>query len=479
MIEQLNDRQFLLAQLPVFREQVERLLAPRRGRGRRDQAGADGEPPLDAADVGQAVERLDALQSALETSPSGAPTRRRGATDEQREPYLPEDPLISLMQSVLDAYFDERQPDAVQARVAGGSARRRGRPVVAEDQVLADMAPTSTSSSRRLFKKFQYTDPGWLGSAFAHAIRRLRDKHPFNRAPARTVTLPQRTRLVMVGDWGSGIPRAQTVARHMRTHIEQGVADQREVHVIHLGDVYYSGWSREYKKRFLPYWPVRVDEADTITSWCLNANHDMYSGGHGYFETLLADPRFRRHEGSSWFTLQHPDWTIVGLDTAWDEQGLHDPRTTTGLADPQAEHLHELTKQGAPPLVLLSHHQLFSAWEDPGPYLRLRLSDDVLDPGHVKAWFWAHEHRAVAYEPFGPLPFGRCIGHGGVPVWASGQPRAANGRPAVTWRETGVVTHGVERFAKFGFAVADLDGPGLRVRYFDEDDACSFDEVIS
>ena len=41
------------------------------------------------------------------------------------------------------------------------------------------------------------------------------------------------------------------------------IADGRQVHAIHLGDVYYSGFAREYKNRFLRYWPVREDEADT------------------------------------------------------------------------------------------------------------------------------------------------------------------------------------------------------------------------
>ena len=43
----------------------------------------------------------------------------------------------------------------------------------------------------------------------------------------------------------------------------------------------------------LDLWPVTADQAGAgVTSWSLNGNHDMYSGGFGYFQTLLADPRF-------------------------------------------------------------------------------------------------------------------------------------------------------------------------------------------
>lgn len=35
-------------------------------------------------------------------------------------------------------------------------------------------------------------------------------------------------------------------------------------------------------------------------------------------------------------------------------------------------------------------------------------------------WFWGHDHRLVIYNKFqngkGPVAYGRCIGHGGLPV---------------------------------------------------------------
>jgi hypothetical protein len=69
--------------------------------------------------------------------------------------------------------------------------------------------------------------------------------------------------------------------------------------------------------RFLAPWPVKPAQAGAITSWCLNGHHDMYSGGRGYFRTVLSDPRFARQQRSNRFVLRHPKWEILGLDTAW------------------------------------------------------------------------------------------------------------------------------------------------------------------
>jgi len=136
---------------------------------------------------------------------------------------------------------------------------------------------------------------------------------PARLAPLR---IGDRARLVVVGDWGSGIPRARKVADQMRRVIDQGIETGREQHVVHLGDVYYSGWEYEYRDRFLKYWPVRNGEEDRILSWNLNGNHDMYAGGHAFFGHALADPRFKRQEKSSWFSLRNDHCTILGLDTA-------------------------------------------------------------------------------------------------------------------------------------------------------------------
>ena len=213
---------------------------------------------------------------------------------------------MSLLQSAVEELIEDKysglivEDDSTDRRDAGGAVS----PVTGRRLDIGD--DLQFDSERRLFGPFEVTDVGWVASVgLAKALQMFRDRHPFNPRPAAPVQLADRSRLVIVGDWGSGLPRAQQVAQHMRVAIDDGIADGRQVHAVHLGDVYYSGFAREYKNRFLRYWPVREDEADTVYSWSINGNHDMYSGGHGYFKTLLADPRFACQQRSSWFSIEN------------------------------------------------------------------------------------------------------------------------------------------------------------------------------
>jgi hypothetical protein len=254
----------------------------------------------------------------------------------------------------------------------------------------------------------------------------------------------------------------------MRRVLEQGKARNLTQHVIHLGDVYYSGWAHEYRRRFLPYWPVRAEEASLIGSWALNSNHDMYSGGYGFFDLLLADSRFERQEQSSLFMLRHPNWNILGLDTAWDEGVLHGSQLSW-----MAEHLDDRARE----TLLLSHHQLFSAYESGNPELLLQL-DPVLAKRRIKAWFWGHEHRCVVYRPFNNVEFGRCIGHGGIPAYMWHGTEDSYPTPAI-YEDRRCFTRGLERWAVFGFVVLDFDGPRIEVIYIDENGQIPHREVIS
>jgi hypothetical protein len=117
--------------------------------------------------------------------------------------------------------------------------------------------------------------------------------------------------------------------------------------------------------------------------------------------------------------------------------------------------------------MLLSHHQLFSASEPGGgEMLRWKIAP-VLETGRVRSWFWGHEHRCVLYEPRENLEFARCIGHGGVPVYRTHSEKDPYPPPAV-WEFREFLQKGVERWALFGFAVLDFDGPEITVRYIDE-----------
>jgi hypothetical protein len=316
------------------------------------------------------------------------------------------------------------------------------------------------SSGRRILDKFSITDPGWVSSLIATGVRWLRKRHAFNPTPPDPVQIGDRARIILVGDWGSGIPRAQLVGTAMRMAVEQGIRENRDVQVIHLGDVYYSGWQFEYQDRFLPYWPVKAAEAEKTGSWCLNGNHDMYSGGHAYFDFLLKDARFRKQRQASFFRLYNKHWQLLGLDTAWDDNGLKDP---------QASWVTQVLEQNGQKSIFLTRHQLFSAYED-GPVVGKTLGrklGPVLDNKRIHTWFWGHEHRFIIYEPTVNVQNARLVGHGGVPVYMTHKTDDSYVKPAI-FEDRRFIQNGLEHWAMFGFVILDFEGPEINASYVDE-----------
>jgi Calcineurin-like phosphoesterase len=293
------------------------------------------------------------------------------------------------------------------------------------------------------------------------------DRHPFRDEPA-CGELPDRVRVILVSDWGTGREAAATVSASMRRCIDSATTP---VHVVHLGDTYYSGTPIEGREHILDHWPVRPEEKDSIGSWCLNGNHDMYSGGHGYFETVLADERFHRQRGASgdatsWFTLRSGAWSLVGLDTAWNDH-LPFEWKLGHLHGGQAQEVASVAADRDRRMLLLSHHQLFATGDDSGVGSRIADAlESTLRTREVDVWFWGHEHDCLAYDRHEHVESAFAIGHGAVPTRASEH----TDPDWVRWRFTGSVPgEGDERWCKHGFAVLDFDGPALTVDHLDED----------
>lgn len=137
----------------------------------------------------------------------------------------------------------------------------------------------------------------------------------------------------------------------------------------------------------------------------LNPNHEMYTGGHAYYDATLR----RFGQGSSVVALRNDHWLLVGLDTAYQE---HD------LANGQEKWLgHMIAPSDARRVVLFSHHQPYSLFERGGARLVGKLAV-LLGGKQIFAWFWGHEHRCVLYDrhPEWDL-WGRCIEHSGFPYF--------------------------------------------------------------
>lgn len=234
-------------------------------------------------------------------------------------------------------------------------------------------------------------------------------------------------RIALAGDWGTGTDEAARVAHRIEEFAPH--------YSIHLGDVYYVGGLAEVNENFLgirnpanDYDPCSWPKGSQGT-FSLNGNHEMYARGMAYFDAML--PTLgpvvggRAHgQRASFFCLENEHWRFIAVDTGYNSVGLPllEEIFSSDCALPPAliDWLRSVvrpTAQDPRGIVILSHHQYFSAFDEWYPKPAAQLSEFFSRP---VLWFWGHEHRMTIYKQFN-LPgnitaFGRCIGNGGMPV---------------------------------------------------------------
>jgi hypothetical protein len=284
--------------------------------------------------------------------------------------------------------------------------------------------------------RFSTCDPLWAEAVteYIHYFEVDKGKIPYrpSKGPADPAPLPlvENATVALIADWGTGTAEARSLLERVAAH--------RPDVLIHLGDVYYSGTSTENTQYLLGI----VNEvlgrgaANPVPVFNLTGNHDMYSGGGPFYDMLgqlnlppLAQPgQMQTH---SFLGLRSSGWQILGMDTGLHDSDVFDVATAmTYLEDTElAWHKHQIASAGGRRTLLLSHHQLFSAFNQIGPKdnpdrtmntLLHSQFGDVLD--QVDAWFWGHEHNLEIYAPYAGLRRGRCIGCSAVPVFVTQDP---------------------------------------------------------
>ncbi len=88
----------------------------------------------------------------------------------------------------------------------------------------------------------------------------------------------------------------------------------------------------------------------------------------------------------------------------------------------------------------------------------------MLIEGLVDSWFWGHEHLCALYEPRDNVRYARLVGHGGIPEWA----KLEAPPPTVSYQYQEYFESGLQKFARFGFAVLLFSGPDVHVQYVNE-----------
>jgi hypothetical protein len=310
--------------------------------------------------------------------------------------------------------------------------------------------PTGNSFTLGVFAvKFDEDDiAGWLQMAPELIFKP--PKADWIDPPPAPQIIPDNARIALFADWGTGLYGAPAIRQCI-----EGL-DRCEV-VLHLGDTYYSGEDDEIRDRLVGNWPNRPAGAINRS---LNGNHEMYSGGKGYFEALS---NFFEQPASC-FAMQNSRWILVSLDTAYED---------FDLADKQVAWVKSVVNAaGSRKLILFSHHQPFSQLDDQGPNLQVALAE-LLNSQRIYAWFWGHEHRLVLYDPHSTWGFkGRCIGHGGFPAFRDDLPDAHGNvyqwliLPAQPYAPKAQLLDGpnfwipqdTEGFSPHGFVLLDFDG---------------------
>jgi hypothetical protein len=286
------------------------------------------------------------------------------------------------------------------------------------------------------------------------------------------------TTVALLADWASSTPESTLIG---------GLAAGQD-YSIHLGDTYYIGNSKEISDNFNDTvggpWPY-----GTRGSFAMLGNHEMYSSGKPFFTELLpymgimsAGKEPQRQE-ASFFCLENDHWRIIALDTGYDAlKGLLGLTPNAGLKiQPQEmDWLTNIVRPGKDNrgIILLSHHQCYSAFEPYEFQAILPQIGSLLGQRDV-LWFWGHEHRLsfYGYNSMGPGLgcFSRCIGHGGMPVElgafktksASAKDPANRNLVMYDERPRATIDSNIA-LGHNGYVILELDGPGLAVKYYDD-----------
>jgi hypothetical protein len=322
---------------------------------------------------------------------------------------------------------------------AASYLRKQTQPKVPKERlVLQDLQPAPPESAlqaliRRVFPAIGRFSPthAWdfVTEYFRHRLGRRHDfaHYAAGGADNGIYRMPAdgEIRIALAGDWGTGTNEAEKIG--------QLITAFGPHYSIHLGDIYYVGDLEEVNENFLGI-PNPANEFapclwpnGSIGAFTLNGNHEMYSLGTAYFDNMLpalgiVDGDKPRGQGASFFCLENDHWRIVAVDTGYNSIGLplveYLIPPNCALPDELIEWLRTQVKPAPDDprgIIILSHHQYFSCFESWNTKPAKQLAEFFQRP---VLWFWGHEHRMTIYERYDgtPITYGRCIGHGGMPI---------------------------------------------------------------
>lgn len=235
------------------------------------------------------------------------------------------------------------------------------------------------------------------------------------------------TSIALVADWATYTQESIEIAEQIKK--------QDPDYTIHLGDTYYVGAPFEMRANFLNRNSPWV--RGKAGSFGLLGNHEMYARGSSFFDDLMPTLGLRDTDGrftgqkAPFFCLENDHWRILGLDTGYHSTDIALLEMTRYFA-PDCHFdkllmswLKEKVRLDDPSdkrgLLILTHHQYYTAFHSEGEYRAPALQlASLLGTERPVLWIWGHEHKLALYGKTkvgnGLTAYGRCIGHGGMPV---------------------------------------------------------------
>jgi hypothetical protein len=324
-------------------------------------------------------------------------------------------------------------------------------------------APKDPTRLRSLFGRdiygihqYEQLDPAWIAS-LANDLTHSAVPFPVASNFRDVVyTIPETATIAIAGDWGTGNNSSKAIA----AQIQKLGPD----YTIHLGDVYYSGTESEEQQRFVDLWPK-----GKLGSLALNSNHEMYSGGRGYFGVALPNEKFRMQKGYSYFALTNSEWLVIGLDSAYTATSMYQ---NGALNDAQMQWLKnllasEVARVGGElkNIIVLTHHQGLEMAD--GRHVEPLFSQVTGALGQVpNRWYWGHVHGVAAFNPIKPGDIemhARLVGHGGIPYALDPL------TPPLAWTENQTAGDAtIPERGRNGFALMQFTDDGLQETLYDE-----------
>jgi len=321
----------------------------------------------------------------------------------------------------------------------------------------------------RFGKKYPYTTYSGIDTG----IYKLDQNHKVDKYISIAIT----------ADWATDTEESYCIAAEIRK--------QNPDYTIHLGDTYYVGAPHEISSNFLlpeAPWPIGKKG-----SFALLGNHEMYARGSAYFKYLLPHLGIWDNENkiseqkAAFFCLENEYWRVLGLDTGYNSTGkipflellpyfASDCRFEDQLMKWLKDTVKLDDKNDKRGLVILTHHQYVTAFGGGFEYIEpAKQLASLIGTDRPVLWFWGHEHKFSIFDKVqvdgGVSAYGRCIGHGGMPVELDSKSFTIstqnNGHSALEMVDCREKKQG-SRLGHNGYVVLKIKNEVLLTEYYDE-----------